>query len=166
MSPSPFRDYYYNKVEGLIMDNGQKTAVMTDRSSQILSNHVKKMAAFMGKYEGMSSKEIGSMIGCTESTIASYFSRYWRNDYQEFADAEDCARLEIARSVLKHNMVEASRTLVRLMRNSNPHIQLAAAKEILNRTVPVEDFLTSDSTSTLTVERLSVEKRVRNKGYR
>jgi hypothetical protein len=140
------------------MNTEAKTVLLSKQDSQILSNHVKRMAAFMGKYEGMSSKEIGSMIGCTESTIASYFSRYWRNDYQEFADAENEARLEIARSVLKHNMVQASRTLVRLMLCSNPQIQLAAAKEILNRTVPVEQFLMTGSTETLTVEKISLQK--------
>jgi hypothetical protein len=140
-----------------------KTVVISDHNSQILSNHIKKLAAFMGKYEGLSSKEIGTMVGCTESTIASYFSRNWRNDYQEFANGEDVARLEIARSILKDNMVQASRTLVRLMKTGNLQIQLAAAKEILNRTIPIEQFLMTNSTETLTLERLSIEKRMSSK---
>jgi hypothetical protein len=144
---------------------GTGTVVTVERHNQIVSSHVNKLFAFMAKYEGRTHREIAQRIGCSETTIATYFSRDWRQDYQYFADGEDKARLDIAHNVLKHNMVAAAETLVRLMNTSDPRIKLAAAKEILNRTVPPDYFFVAETAETITVQKLSVVQRTKRKTH-
>ncbi|HUA13150.1 MAG TPA: hypothetical protein VL989_01485 [Candidatus Sulfotelmatobacter sp.] len=142
------------------MNSDTATVVQASSKPQLASNHRIKLWAFLAKYEGNTHKEIAQMIGCPESTIATYFSREWRMDYQDFADEEDAIRLEMVRNILKHKMIRAAKELTNLVLSHDPRIRLAACKEVLDRTVG-KDFIVNElnDSETLTLERLRIEKK-------
>lgn len=89
----------------------------------------------MMHYKGDSYELISNKTDIPVSTLTTYFSRAWKADFEEYQLEQNTLLKKQALNILRAELNKASITLVGLLENKNPRIQLSAAKEILDRVI-------------------------------
>lgn len=123
-------------------------------SPQLSTNSLKKNRAFDLKYRGSSNETISKKLKINSSTLATYFSREWKSDYEKFELEQNNYILKWSRQSLIRSLNKASNTLVVLLDSSDDKIRLRASVELLDRYLPrlVEKQIARDPVEALLEE--------------
>ncbi len=111
-------------------------------SPQLVSNQLKKTEAFNMRYRGECLEKVAETIDAPYATVATYFSREWKNDYQDYISKLSDEAKEAAVNVVRLNSIKAVKVLEQLLDSCDDRIRFIAAKEILDRGIgkPSQDL--------------------------
>jgi hypothetical protein len=143
------------------MSKATPVSVREDSKPQLVTNSHKKLICFQAKFDGRPYREMSEHLSIPISTLMSYFSREWKQEYEEYAREETEWRMQAARKAIQNQIFAAAREVTFLLHSPSQSVRLNAAKYILDRTVGEDFFKMIDETEVIVTERLSLERKTK-----
>jgi len=104
-------------------------------NAQLVSNELKKLKAFELKFTGVKYEEISRQLDCPVSTLTTYFSRDWKDDYLLYSRQRLIEIRQDSSQRLSKLANKAISVIEKQLDHNNPNISYRAARDILDRFV-------------------------------